>query len=66
MKIEGKEPGDRYGVDTNAAGGGTIAEHRLYQLFRQKGAVDDHTLKLNFLMPALKRCVYVWLRSLMI
>jgi hypothetical protein len=43
VKIDGKEPGDRHAVHTNALGDGTITEHRLYQLVRQKGNVDDHT-----------------------
>jgi cytochrome c biogenesis protein CcdA/thiol-disulfide isomerase/thioredoxin len=49
VKIDGKELGDHHGVDTNAVGDGTITEHRLYQLVRQKGNVDDHTFEIEFL-----------------
>lgn len=49
VKIDGKEPGENHGVDTDAQGYGAITEHRLYQLVRQKAAVDDHTVEIEFL-----------------
>ena len=49
VKIDGKAPGENHGVDTDASGSGTITEHRLYQLIRQKGAVDDRTFEIEFL-----------------
>lgn len=49
VKIDGKQPGVDHGVDTDAAGNGTVIEHRLYQLVRQRGAIDDRTFEIEFL-----------------
>jgi cytochrome c biogenesis protein CcdA/thiol-disulfide isomerase/thioredoxin len=49
VKIDGKEPGENHGVDTDVHGYGTITEHRLYQLIRQKGAIEDRTFEIEFL-----------------
>jgi cytochrome c biogenesis protein CcdA/thiol-disulfide isomerase/thioredoxin len=49
VKIDGKAPGENHGVDTDAAGNGTVVEHRLYQLIRQKNSTDDHTFEIQFL-----------------
>jgi hypothetical protein len=35
-------------------GTGKVREHRLYQLFRQKGTVEDTTFEIEFLDPG--RC----------
>ena len=49
VRIDGKAPGENHGVDTDAQGNGVITEHRLYQLVRQKGAIDDRTFEIEFL-----------------
>jgi hypothetical protein len=36
-------------VDTDAAGDGKITDHRLYQLIRQKGTIEDRTFEIEFL-----------------
>jgi cytochrome c biogenesis protein CcdA/thiol-disulfide isomerase/thioredoxin len=51
VSIDGHPPGPDHGVDTDAQGGGTITEHRLYQLIRQKNAIEDHTFEIEFLDP---------------
>jgi cytochrome c biogenesis protein CcdA/thiol-disulfide isomerase/thioredoxin len=51
VSIDGKPPGADHGVDTNAQGEGQITEHRLYQLIRQKSAVEDRTFQIEFLDP---------------
>jgi cytochrome c biogenesis protein CcdA/thiol-disulfide isomerase/thioredoxin len=51
VKIDGQAPGPNHGVDTDAAGDGKITEHRLYQLIRQKNAVEDRTFEIEFLDP---------------
>ena len=51
VTIDGKAPGPNHGVDTDAAGDGKITDHRLYQLIRQKGAIDDRTFEIEFLDP---------------
>ena len=49
VKIDGQAPGANHGVDTDAAGEGKVTEHRLYQLIRQKGTVEDRTFEIEFL-----------------
>jgi cytochrome c biogenesis protein CcdA/thiol-disulfide isomerase/thioredoxin len=51
VTIDGKAPGENHGVDTDAAGDGKITDQRLYQLIRQKGAIDDRTFEIEFLDP---------------
>lgn len=51
VTLNAKPPGADHGVDTDAGGNGTITEHRLYQLIRQKDPVDDRTFEIEFLDP---------------
>ena len=51
VKIDGKAPGENHGVDTDAAGDGTITNQRLYQLIRQKAPIEDRTFEIEFLDP---------------
>ena len=51
VKIDGKAPGENHGVDTDAQGDGKITDQRLYQLIRQKGAIEDRTFEIEFLDP---------------
>jgi cytochrome c biogenesis protein CcdA/thiol-disulfide isomerase/thioredoxin len=51
IKIDGQAPGENHGVDVDAQGAGTITEHRLYQLVRQKGTIQDHTFEIEFEDP---------------
>jgi cytochrome c biogenesis protein CcdA/thiol-disulfide isomerase/thioredoxin len=51
VKIDGQEPGVNHGVDTDAHGDGKITNHRLYQLIRQKNAIEDRTFEIEFLDP---------------
>jgi hypothetical protein len=48
VTIDGQAPGENHGVDTDAQGNGTVADHRLYQLVRQKGAITDHVFVIEF------------------
>jgi methionine-S-sulfoxide reductase len=47
--LDGKPPGADHGVDTDSQGAGTVREQRLYQLIRQKGAVQEHEFTIEFL-----------------
>jgi hypothetical protein len=49
VKIDGRAPGANHGVDIDAGGNGKITEHRLYQLVRQKDAIEDRTFEIEFL-----------------
>jgi thiol-disulfide isomerase/thioredoxin len=54
VTIDGQAPGENHGVDTDAQGNGTVTEHRLYQLVRQKGSIADHTFAIEFLDPGVQ------------
>jgi cytochrome c biogenesis protein CcdA/thiol-disulfide isomerase/thioredoxin len=49
VTIDGKAPGADHGVDTDAQGEGKITDQRLYQLIRQKSAIEDRTFEIEFL-----------------
>jgi methionine-S-sulfoxide reductase len=49
--LDGKPPGGDHGMDSDAQGAGTVREQRLYQLIRQKGAVEEHEFTIEFLDP---------------
>jgi cytochrome c biogenesis protein CcdA/thiol-disulfide isomerase/thioredoxin len=51
VTIDGRAPGVNHGVDADAQGNGRITEHRLYQLIRQKNAIEDRTFEIEFLDP---------------
>jgi cytochrome c biogenesis protein CcdA/thiol-disulfide isomerase/thioredoxin len=51
VTIDGQVPGENHGVDTDAQGAGKITDQRLYQLIRQKGAIEDRTFEIEFLDP---------------
>jgi Thioredoxin like C-terminal domain len=54
VTIDGKDPGANHGVDTDADGYGVVSEYRLYQLIRQQGAIQDHTFRIDFLVPGVQ------------
>ena len=49
VMIDGQEPGQDHGSDTDEHGNGTVHEQRLYQLIRQSGAIRDRTFTIEFL-----------------
>jgi thiol-disulfide isomerase/thioredoxin len=51
VTIDGKAPGADHGVDTDAEGEGKITDQRLFQLIRQKNAIEDRTFEIEFLDP---------------
>ena len=51
VRLDGAEPGADHGSDIDADGLGTVSEHRLYQLIRQKGPVRNRTFDVEFLDP---------------
>ena len=54
IKLGGHPPGVDHGADTDDQGYGTVVEHRLYQLIRQKRAIDDQTFEIEFLDPGVQ------------
>jgi len=54
VTLDGQAPGANAGTDTNAQGTGVVTGQRLYQLIRQKGAVEDRTFTIEFLDPGVE------------
>jgi len=49
IAIDGHPPGADAGMDVDAAGNGTVAGERLYQLVGQRGEIGDRTFEITFL-----------------
>jgi cytochrome c biogenesis protein CcdA/thiol-disulfide isomerase/thioredoxin len=60
VKLDGTPPGEDHGGDTDASGAGTAQQHRLYQLIRQKGAVEDRTFEIEFLDPGVQAFAFTF------
>ena len=60
VMLDGTPPGEDHGSDTDANGVGTVEEHRLYQLIRQKGAVEDRTFEIEFLDPGVQAFAFTF------
>jgi hypothetical protein len=41
-------------VDTDEQGNGKVVDHRLYQMIRQSGTIDDRTFEIEFLDPGVQ------------
>jgi len=60
VNLDGTAPGDDHGSDTDANGAGTVQGHRLYQLIRQKGQVEDRTFEIEFLDPGVQAFAFTF------
>ncbi len=60
VTLDGTAPGDDHGADADASGAGTVQGHRLYQLIRQKGAVEDRTFEIEFLDPGVQAFAFTF------
>jgi len=60
VKLDGAAPGEDRGVDVDSSGAGTVQEHRLYQLIRQKGPVEDRTFEIEFLDPGVQAFAFTF------
>ena len=60
VKLDGTAPGDDHGADADANGAGTVQGHRLYQLIRQKGPVEDRTFEIEFLDPGVQAFAFTF------
>jgi thiol-disulfide isomerase/thioredoxin len=58
--IDGEPPGAAHGVDTDAAGNGTLADPRLYQLVRQPEEIADRTLEIHFAADGVEAYVFTF------
>jgi cytochrome c biogenesis protein CcdA/thiol-disulfide isomerase/thioredoxin len=60
VRIDGTAPGEDHGSDIDASGAGTVRGHRLYQLIRQKGPVEDRTFEIQFLDPGVQAFAFTF------
>jgi len=60
VKLDGTAPGEDHGVDVDNNGSGTVQGHRLYQLIRQKGPVEDRTFEIDFLDPGVQAFAFTF------
>jgi len=60
VSLDGTPPGEDHGSDTDANGNGVVQGHRLYQLIRQKGTVEDRTFEIEFLDPGVQAFAFTF------
>ena len=60
VRLDGEPPGDAHGLDVDASGDGTVAEPRLYQLVRQRGAIRQRTFEIAFDGPGVRAYVFTF------
>lgn len=60
VTIDGAAPGADHGTDVDAEGWGEVREDRLYQLVRQRGAVEGRTLTVEFSGPGVRAYVFTF------
>jgi cytochrome c biogenesis protein CcdA/thiol-disulfide isomerase/thioredoxin len=60
VTVDGAPPGEDHGVDSDPSGAGTVQGHRLYQLIRQKGPVEDRTFEIEFLDPGVQAFAFTF------
>jgi len=59
LSLDGHSVGDSGGVDA-PHGRGLVTTQRLYQLIRQHGVIDDHTLTIEFLRPGVRAYAFTF------
>ena len=60
VTVDGREPGDGHGLDTDEHGDGTIREPRVYQLIRWRGPTADRTFEITFLDAGARGYVFTF------
>jgi thiol-disulfide isomerase/thioredoxin len=60
VKLDGQPPGDAHGLDVDESGEGAVAEPRMYQLVRQRGAVAQRDFEIAFLDPGVRAYVFTF------
>lgn len=58
--IDGERPGEAHGLDVDEDGHGVVAQERLYQLVRERGAITDRTFEITFLAPGIEAYVFTF------
>ena len=60
VSLDGAPPLADGGVDVDTDGNGAVSDYRLYQLIRQKGAVEDRTFQIEFLDPGVQAFAFTF------
>jgi hypothetical protein len=60
VRVDGQAPGAARGLDVDASGEGTVAEPRMYQLVRRRGAPTDSTFEITFLDAGARAYVFTF------
>jgi cytochrome c biogenesis protein CcdA/thiol-disulfide isomerase/thioredoxin len=60
VRLDGTAPNEDHGADTDSDGAGSVQGHRLYQLIRQKGTVEDRTFEIEFLDPTVQAFAFTF------
>lgn len=60
IRIDGPVAGEDHGGGTDEKGDDIVKEHRLYQLVRQKGKVEDRTFEIEFLDPGVQAFAFTF------
>jgi len=60
VKLDGRAPGTAHGLDVDESGEGAVAEPRMYQLVRQRGAVAELDFEITFLDPGVRAYVFTF------
>ena len=58
--LDGAPPLEDAGADVDQQGNGVVKEHRLFQMIRQKGAVEDRTFQIEFLDPGVEAFAFTF------
>lgn len=60
VTIDGKPPGADHGMDTDAAGNGTVTAQRLYQLVRLANGSGERVFEIRFLDPGVQAYAFTF------
>ncbi|GAB3784118.1 cytochrome c biogenesis protein DipZ [Dyella agri] len=60
ITLDDQAPGADHGMDTDAAGNGTVTAQRLYQLVRQAHGNGEHTFTITFLDPGVRAYAFTF------
>ena len=60
VTVDGQPPGDNHGVDIDAAGKGTVANQRLYQLIRCSDGVRERSFEIRFEDPGVEAFAFTF------